>query len=412
MAAVLQAFITDFKDTTPVGVISILFHLLLVFFVFAAIITLSVYVGNTLRTPKPLTGWSDHDYDADQRNRASLTDYMSANNIPDNTPMVQFSVATANFGGIYTENIGPLSPYIGSVASEAARLQVEAGARAMVLDIWPDPANSRNPVVCSMMDLTEWGAQSSWLSWGLNAGVGRYSNWQLLTRNTDSAIEIAATAVTAAFNSAPGAQNADPFFLILKLHGAMTIDYLNTLGTGFQRAIGGRAMGPEWSKAANQSALCNAPVSAFMGKVFVIVIPDIQSGYNSLPNTNTYAGFTTQFLTTKMGEITNALEQTPNTIMFEPGTIGAISVPNQPNCVTGGGPISLAQAGFVLVQPTVGGQSTDNSALFSENSFTNCLQSGAQFVAVNLFSPTAADGPLMQYFDEAQFGKYSFKKGA
>jgi hypothetical protein len=175
-----------------------------------------------------------------------------------------------------------------------------------------------------------------------------------------------------------------------------------------------------WNKAANQRMLCTAPYIDFAGKAFVIVIPDIQPGYNSLPNVNTYAGFLPLFLNTTLGEVTNAVEQQPNTIFFEPGSISTISAIGQPNCLLGSGSpppqvaapqISLAQAGFCLVQPSIGGQTTDNSALFSDNSYTNCIQSGAQFVAVNLFSHNTSDGPLTTFFDPAYFGKYSFKKG-
>jgi len=326
--------------------------------------------------------------------------------------MNQFSVATANFGGIFTENISTMNPWIGSVSAEAARLQVEAGARALVLDIWPDPADRQTPVVTSMIDTQAWSMQNTWMKWGLDKGVGRYSNWQHLTRNKKPVGEILTAALTAAFSSSPGPQNTDPFFLILKLHGAMTTEYLNHLGNIVRDAIGGNAMGAEWNNCANQKSICTATVNQFISKVFLLVIPDIQPGYNSLPNINTYAGFTTQFLTTSLGEITNALEQTPNTILFEPSGLTAVSATGQANCSNPSGPQqSLAQTGFCLVQPSIGGQTTDNSVLFSgQNSYTTCLQSGAQFVAVNLFSPNSSDGPLTTFFDPKYFGLFSFRK--
>jgi len=356
------------------------------------------------------------DYDAAKGSRDSLVNYMAAQNLDvKSTPMNQFSVATANFGGIFTEDIGTLNPWIGSVSGEAARLQVEAGARAMVLDIWPDPADRQTPIVASMLDTQEWSMQNTWMSWGLNNKVGRYSNWQHLTRNTKPVGEIIKPTLTAAFSASPGQQNADPFFLILKLHGAMTIDYLNRLGDIVRDAIGGNAMGAEWNKCVNQKSICTAPVVQFLSKVFVIVIPDIDTqpgGYESLPKINSYAGFVPVFLTTRLGEITNALEQTPHTICFEPSGVSAVSVASQGNCSNPTGPQqSLAQTGFCVIQPSTGGQTTDNSVLFSgQNTYTACLQSGAQFVAVNLFSHNANDGPLDTFFDPAYFGKYSFRK--
>jgi hypothetical protein len=391
----------------------LIFHIAIAVLILIVISTLGTLLTNTLSAPTPPKGWGQIDYDANQRTRDSLVNYMAANNLPvDSTPMNQFSVATANFGGIFTESISTFSPWIGSVSGDASRLQVEAGARALTLDIWPDPADRQTPIVASMVDTQEWSMQNTWMKWGLDRGVGRYSNWQHLTRNKKPVGEILKPALTAAFSASPGPQNTDPFFLILRLHGSMTTDYLNHLGRIVQDAIGGNAMGAEWNKCLNQKSICTAPVVQFLSKVFVIVLPDIQPGYNSLPNINTYAGFTTAFLTTRLGEITNAMEQTPNTIAFEPSGIAAVSATGQSNCTNPSGPQqSLAQTGFCVVQPSIGGQTTDNSQLFSgQGSYTACLQSGAQFVAINLFSPNATDGPLNTFFDPKYFGTFSFRK--
>jgi hypothetical protein len=390
----------------------IVFQALLASIVFLIVILVITVLANTLSTPVPPKGWASLDYEAIQNGRKSLADYLVANNLDDKTPMNQFSVATAGFGGIYTENIGLMNPWIGTASPDAARVQVEAGARAIVLDIWPDPANLSLPVVCSMTDTTQWAAQNWWVNNGLNAGVGRYSNWRHLTRNRIPAADVINSALHAAFDGPTSKQNADPFFLILKLHGAMTIDFLNTLGDTVKAAIGEHSMSPEWNRTLNQKQLCTAPVREFMSKCFVMVVPDIQTGYNSLPKVNTYAGFIQPFLGTRLGEITNALEQQPNTIFFEPGSLSTISAINQPNCTVGGPQLSLAQAGLTVVQPTIGGQSTDNSDLFSNTNLQQMLQSGAQFIAVNYFSPNSGDGIMSDYLNPANFGIYSFKKGA
>lgn len=386
-----------------------IFHITLSVLVIIVLSMLGSLLSSTLVTPSPPIGWSNIDYDANQNTRDSLINYMAANNLPiDSTPMNQFAVATANWGGIFTEEIGLLKPWIGTVSPEAARLQVEAGARAITLDIWPDPADRQKPVVIGMLDTQAWSMQNTWMKWGLDKGVGRYSNWQQLTRNKVPVGEILKTTLTTAFN---GFQSTDPFFLILKLHGAMTVDYLNTLGNTVHAAIAGNAMGTEWNKCMNQAAICTTPVSSFISKVFVIVIPDIQPGYNLLPNINTYAAFTPVFLTTRLGEITNALEQIPNTIFFEPSGMSTISAATQPPCGTSTSNASLAQAGFCVIQPSIGGQTTDNSVLYSgQNTYTACIQSGAQFVAVNYFSKNSSDGPLTTVFDPKYFGKYSFRK--
>jgi hypothetical protein len=405
----LLKLVEPVNGSVPNPLFVVLYHLFMAFLVVIILSTIVALLTNTTSVPKNPIGWSNIDYDANQINRESFASYLEANNIPDTTPMVQFSVATANFGGIFTEDMALLSPWVGSVHAEAARLQVEAGARAVVFDIWPDPGDPQKPVVASMLDTNEWAMQRWWKNNGLEKGVGRYSNWQLLTRNTGPVSEIFTTTLETAFNA--GHQGEDPFFLILNLHGAMTIEYLNYLGHVLQKAIGGRAMGPEWNKFNNQKNIGTAPVSAFLSKVFLIVIPDIQPGYNSLPHTNTYSGFTTLFLQTRLGEITNMLEQNPNTVRFDPGNISAISSATQPNLVKVGGPLqSAAQNGFCLVQPTIGGQTTDNTKLFANNGYTTCIQSGAQFVAINLFSPNSADGPMNMFFNPSYFSKYSFRK--
>lgn len=418
----------------PAPAMVLIFQLAMAGLVMIIMIVLSTMLGSALVKPAAPKGWTTIDYDAAQGARDSLTNYLKNNEISaDTTPMSQFSVATANFGGIFTESISFTNPWIGSVSPEAARLQVEAGARALILNIWPDPADRQTPIVTAMIDTQEWSMQNTWIKWGLNRGVGRYSNWQHLTRNKAPVGEILKPALKAAFEASPGPQNTDPFFLILKLHGAMTTDYLNNLGASVQEMIGGHAMGAEWNKCLNQQTICTAPVVQFMSKVFVIVIPDIQPGYNSLPNINTYTGFIRTFLNTRMGEITNAMEQGPNTMCFEPSSISAIPTAGPAACASimplvgpggeqkgalgPGGERQLVgpggtqnQTGFCIVQPSTGGQTTDNSALFAQNSYTACLQSGAQFVAVNLFSSNTNDGPLTTFFDPKYFGKFSFMK--
>jgi len=373
---------------------------------------MAVTLGLTRTTPTPPTGWNGRDYDADQGKRKSLREYLTSKNLPDSTPMNQFSVATASFGGIFTENPSGLNPWIGAVSPEAARLQVEAGARGLILDVWPDP-NTRVPVVCSMIDNQAWNIQWWWKNYfGMKNGVGRYSNWNKMTRNTAPVASIIQTALKAAFMGSPGTQNTDPFFLILKLHGGMTVPYLDNLGDLVRNAIGGNAMGADWNRCANQKNICSVAASQFLSRVFLIVIPDIDPNYNILPNISTYAAFTTLFLTTRLGEITNALEQIPNTMFFEPSGNTTISAPSQPACGgnLGAPPQSLAQTGLCIIQPTTGGTTTSNSDFYSTDSYDTCLKSGAQFVALNFFPPTSNDGPLTSFFDPSYFGTYSFRK--
>lgn len=397
---------TTFGTTPPNITYVLVFHTFVAILSLIAIIVITSMLIQTLVTPP--TPAQTNDYESKQRLRTSLSEYLTANKLPDTTPMNQFSVATASFGGIYTEE----GPYNGSVSVEAARLQVEAGSRAVILDIWPNPADPTIPVVCTMVDTTQGGVIGWWKNYGgLKNRVGRYSNWQKRTRNSRPASEIVSTLIRAAFYGPSSQQKTDPFFLILKLHGEMTTSYLNYLGESIHESIQGHAMSSEWNTCLNQRSIATAPVNVFMSRVFIIVIPDINEEVDSLPGKNTYATFIPEFLKTRLGEITNAVEQNPNTMMFEPRSISSVSDAGQPSTTIGGPAMSLAQTGVCVVHPSVGGSAL-NSALFSEKDYAACLQSGAQFVGVNLFSGDSIDSDktLGTFFNEKQFGKYSFKK--
>jgi hypothetical protein len=322
------------------------------------------------------------------------------------TPMNQFSVATANFGGIYTGQTGFWYPWSGLVDPDAVTLQVEAGARAIVLDIWPDPDDPIHPVVCAMRDMQSSGViLRSWKNYfGLSPGVGRYSNWDNVTINKRPVGDILKAAIGAAFDpNSP--QQTDPFFVILRLHGAMKAAYLNNLGIIVQDQLKGHRMTSDWDKCNNQASVCSANIGTLASSAFVIVIPDIQK---DMPITS-YDDFKAALLASKLGEATNYLEQGANTVLFDPTGITQISAKNLTSPCGGASLQSLAQVGLCLVQPTIG-SSTDNDTYYNGgNTFKNCVSSGAQFVAVNLFSPNKTDQSLTQFFDPAYFGKYSFR---
>lgn len=391
--------------------ITLLVISLVVFFV--AILPATITLGSALRTPAPPTGWNDINYDAARTKRAPLTDLLASAKLdPTKTPMIGFKTATANFGGIFTEN---MRPWAGSVDPEAARLQVYGGARAIIFDIWPDPTQPSHAVVCAMTDVTQTTVQRWWYNNGLNRGVGRYSNWQMLTRNKQPAQTMISAAVSAAFD-ASNRQATDPFFVILKLHGAMNLAYLNRLGEQVGAALGGRGMAVQTSNQYNMNEYCAVPVSEFLNKAFVIVIPDIQQGYYSLPAVRTYDKFTAAFKGTTLAQYTNVLETQLNTVFFDPNTsIAALKAEVIPACGGGGSGggsgtslVAPTEAGFTVLQPSIGGTTTTNNGIMPNASWADLMESGAHFVGVNLFSPNASDPHLEGFFDPQWFGKYSF----
>jgi hypothetical protein len=94
------------------------------------------------------------------------------------------------------------------------------------------------------------------------------------------------------------------------------------------------------------------------------------------------------------------------------GNLDAIASATKPPCATGGAAQTPAQAGFCVVQPTIGGITVDNDNQIGLSNFQKARQVGAQMVAVNYFSTSKSDSVLGGVFDPALFGKYSFKKGA
>lgn len=349
-------------------------------------------------------GWDTMDYDALQVYRGPLDDYLASAGVPDSTPIVKFKIATANFGGIGTETRGLYNRWTGTVSTDAVRRQVEAGARAVVFDLWPDPAEPQIPIIAAMIDTDSDRMERIWkTTGGLSDGVGRYSNWHKLTRNVGKASDILTEAVKTAFHTSR--QSQDPFFLILNLHGAMTIEYLNRLGEIVTNAIQGHALSADWNKANNQSNICRTPISLLRSKVVVIVNPDIQPSYDSLPNVKTRDAFNARMLQTTLGEATNILSTQERPVVFTPQDVGAITAPSHPNCSgkAGDGKQSLAETGLCVIQPSIGTATTEN-----KDDFLKLVSTGAQFVAVNLFSPNKYDKTLTTFFEPAYFGKYSF----
>jgi hypothetical protein len=371
--------------------------------------TLIALLHNTRTAPAVPKGWGSLDYDGALPSRAAMSDAVAA------LPLNKVSVATANFGGIFTEPTTSTNPWIGTVSTEAVTLQVAAGARAIVFDVWPDPADPKTPVVCSMVDTTQWWAQNFWRNYGgLGAGMGRYSNWQLLTRNTVPLADMLSAAFRAAFNYPNSPQNADPFFLFLKFHGAYTTDHFDALGTFITQndAIATHTMDAQWINANNQRNAGQTLMKEFASKAFITVIPDIQPGYRILPGVMTYDGFVTAYLKTGLAQYTTAIERAPNSIVFDPNNLAAAQAASQPSPELGGGPISPIETGLCLIQPSIGGQTTDNANLFSGASYTSAVGAGAEFVAVNLFSANKADPAMSVFVQPAYFGKTSFRPTA
>jgi hypothetical protein len=369
-----------------------------------------VVLVNVTVTPA-LPGWFQT-YDANQAQRRSLDTYLSSiGKTPDNVMITDLQVATANYGGIFTESKQPMipemTPWHGRVSGDAVRLQVEAGARAIIFDIWPNPADFTQPIVASMIDQDVTGTTLAWWKGaGLTENVSRYSNWRRLTRNVEPAAPLIKTAVTTAFNGGP--QSHDPFFLILNLHGRLPPSYLDSFGLALIDAIQGKQLSSGNMVSATKTAaqnLCSVPFSSIKDKVFVIVNPDVPEGM-------TREAFNAVFYASKLAEATNLLTTTERPTVFKLTELSTIKSAKNPDCTGSMAvPATLPQISLCCIQPSIGERFTDNDSQFKKTSFSDCMGTGAQFVGVNLFGgdSTGTDKLLQNWLDKSQFGLYSFK---
>jgi hypothetical protein len=341
--------------------------------------------------------------------------------------MISYQVATAAFGGIYTEQGNSLSNYNGYVHPDAVDDQIAAGARAIIFDVWPNPTSPTQPCVAAMEQNAGWwnttgGLTTSTTSQLPGISNGGISNWKTVTRNVWDLASILAPIQNAPLN--------EPFFVILNLHGAMTATYLNTVGSIIINAFRGRRMSTEYDKNGGAGLLCSATVSAFTGKIFTIANIVIDSGFQSLP------GFTTQATVnyaaleaTTFAESINLLSGSPQNNVFSIPGSSTISTQNTQPCPTTkatGLLVPLPQTTFAVIQPTTGSLDTTNDTQYTgTTSFINCLKTGAQFVGVNMFdagtstsnttndllvAKQTATATLGTFFGPAVFGSTSFHK--
>jgi hypothetical protein len=341
--------------------------------------------------------------------------------------MINYQVATAAYGGIYTEQGNSLSNFNGYVNPDAVDDQIAAGARAIIFDVWPNPTSPTQPCVAAMEQNAGWwnttgGLTTSTTSQLPGISNGGFSNWKRVTRNVWDLSSMLARIADAPLN--------DPFFVILNLHGAMTTTYLNTVGGIIINAFDGRRMSTEYDKNGGAGLLCSAKVSAFTGKIFTIANIVIDSGFQSLPGSTTQATVNYAALTAAtFAESINLLSGTPqNNIFSIPGS-STISTRNIQPCSTKndtGLLVPLPQTTFAVIQPTTGSLDTTNDTQYTgTTSFLNCLGTGAQFVGVNMFdagnstsntsndllkAAQTATATLGTFFGPAVFGSTSFHK--
>lgn len=327
--------------------------------------------------------------------------------------MINYQVATAAYGGIFTEQGRTYSNYNGYVHPDAVDDQIAAGARALIFDVWPNPANPTQPCVAAMEQNKGWWITSGGLSNGVSNGG--FSNWKTLTRNVWDLASILARVAAV--------PQSDPLFVILNLHGAMSTAYLNTVGSNILTAFAGRRMSTEYDKNGGAGLLCTAKVSAFQGKIFTIANIVVDSGFQSLPGFTSQGDVNTSALAAAtFAESINLLSGSPHTNIFTIPGSSAIQSTKVPGCSTTV-QVPLSQTTLAVIQPTTGTVDTANDTQYTgATSFISCLGTGAQFVGVNMFDAgnsadddtrkkaQGATTTLGDFFRPKVFGSTSFHK--
>jgi len=389
--------ITSIYD--PSNLFGLSCYLVTLFAVIMIVITIAWLSSVTNIPAQPL--WYNN-YDAKKGFRKSLLTYLaSIKQDPAKINITQIQVATANYGALLMETKSPsitgyFTPYHGSVTKDAVRLQINAGARAIIFDIWPDPSNLSNPVIGATIDNdgAGRGVYSYWKNtFGMKRGVSRYSNWAKLTRNMAPVGDIMTEAVSVAFS---GHQSEDPFFIILNLHGLLTPTYLNTLGGILNTTLGGKKYATMVTANNLNSNLCSITLDKMKEKVFVIVNPDVPEGGDRTT-------FNSMFLSTSMNEVTNLLTTAEQGTVFRPLDVGSITQASYTNCQGSALKVPLPKVSLVTIQPSVGEVSTNNDTQYGNTTFAGAMKSGAQFVGMNVFSD---DASLKDW--SSRFGTYSF----
>ena len=137
-------------------------------------------------------------YAQNAQSRVGLADYvktLKANGVPDDhLVLTNFYVSTVNATGLFLPAVD------GVVSSEAARLAVQAGARAFVFDLWPD--------------LTP-GAEFGPSIQAIESG----SNWRRISMNALSFASVLKPLVQEALQTPVRPYASDPLFLYLRFRG-------------------------------------------------------------------------------------------------------------------------------------------------------------------------------------------------
>jgi len=292
--------------------------------------------------------------------RKSLNDYLQTIGqlSADNLATCNFYVMTANLGGFFS----PINQ--AAFCPEAVQYAIQAGARGLIFDVWPDINNGTvlNPILQVCESDTS------------------YKKLSYYTLDLPTALN---TVRKEAFENSANPANNDPMFLFFRFRGSPTVDTLNGTANAISAALEQYRLPYTFTSTTN-NPLYSTPIQELSRKVIIL------SNQTGVLN-----GQRTRF-----AEYVNNPIQPSNPLF-------AISTPVQVQ--------SLAEDPLVTVQSSLAQQNILTCAPLLEdipNSESNAWNwNGAQDAGIQLCGLNfwVMDEGLKAYMDPTVFGTYSFK---
>lgn len=298
--------------------------------------------------------------------RGSLYDYLRTDGLKnadaDDLALSNFYVMTANLGGFFT-------PYNkAAFCTEAIQYALQAGARCLIFDIWPNPASG--------------------------ADFGPI----LQARNNDDSIDPSdysldllsalLTVQKEAFGNSANPANNDPLYLYFRFRGKPFANTFNGTADAISKSLEGYRL-PFVYNSNDSNPLYSTPINEFLGKVIILsdrngMLDGVRTRFadyvnNPIPPSNT--SFTRVSIGTP-AEVRNVAASSDALMTFQTKT---------------------SQMNILACAPLP--EDTANSES-NEWDWKGAQNAGIQLVGVNLW--TMGDG-LNAYLDPTMFGKYSFK---
>jgi hypothetical protein len=304
------------------------------------------------------------DYPSVMTSRKSLSDYLLnklGNTAADQLSLSNFYVMTANLGGFFS----PVNT--AAFCTEAVQYAIQAGARCIIFDIWPDITKGADlaPILKVCASDTD------------------YTKLSYYTLSLQTALQ---TVKQEAFGNSANPGFQDPFYIFFRFRGSPSKDtFTGTANAIDLSGLGAYRIDSSSYNDTNNNPLSSRPITEFRNKLIIL------SDRNGI----------VEGVLTKFADYVN--NPTPPPTPFERKSIAK---PNEVN--------ALSKDEYIALQSSLATGSILACAPLPENIETSDsnswnwkipMEGGIQLIAMNLW---AKDDNLKAYLDNSVFGTYSF----